>query len=70
MGIPLQPPDVIVPSKPGSNPFENDHLGRDQTAKVLTRFIENIDGPGVLAIDASWGAGKTTFLRMWEQYLA
>ncbi|MCY3934724.1 MAG: P-loop NTPase fold protein [Chloroflexi bacterium] len=66
MGIRIQPTEVCVPKE---NPFENDHISREQTAKVLTRFIEKIDGPGVLAIDASWGAGKTTFLRMWKQYL-
>ena len=66
MGIRIQPEEICVPK---DNPFKDDLLGREQTAEVLTRFIDNIDGPGVLAIDASWGAGKTTFLRMWKQYL-
>ena len=66
MGIRIQPPDICVPE---DDPFYNDHIGREQTAKILTRFIGAIEGPGVLAIDAPWGAGKTTFLNMWKQYL-
>ena len=64
--IRIQPEEVCVPK---CEPFKYDQIGREQTAKVLTRFIDNIDGPGVLAIDGSWGAGKTTFLKMWAQYL-
>ena len=38
--------------------------------KTLTRLIGAIEeGPCVLAVDAPWGAGKTTFLKIWAQYL-
>ena len=29
----------------------------------------NLEGPCVLAVDAAWGFGKTTFLRMRSQHL-
>ncbi len=64
--IRIQPKEVCVPS---GEPFKFDQIGREQTAKILTRFIGAIEGPGVLAIDAPWGAGKTTFLNMCKQYL-
>ena len=62
----VQPDEVCVPE---CDPFKFDHLGREQTAKILTRLISKIKGPCVLAIDAPWGAGKTTFLNMWTQFL-
>ena len=66
MGFRVQPIPVEV--KPGQ-PFEHDHLGREETAEVLSNLIGSIEGPCVLAIDARWGMGKTTFLRMWEMAL-
>ena len=51
------------------DPFRNDLLNRKEAADVLTRIVGNIEGPSVLAIDAEWGAGKTTFLNMWSRHL-
>lgn len=50
-------------------PFENDALGRKESAEILTQFIKNIDQPYVMAIDSPWGTGKTTFLKMWQSSL-
>ena len=36
---------------------------------MLTRIVSRIEGPCVLALDAPWGYGKTTFLKMWEAWL-
>ena len=36
---------------------------------MLTDVVGSFRGPGVVAIDAAWGTGKTTFLRMWSQEL-
>ena len=36
---------------------------------MLTHLIGSLDGPCVLAVDAAWGAGKTTFLRIWAGHL-
>ncbi len=67
MGILIKPRDVEVPK---DDPFKYDLLGRKKPAEVLTRLVANLDeGPCVLAVDAAWGAGKTTFLRMWTQHL-
>ena len=31
----------------------------------MTNLIANVDDPLVIAFDGQWGAGKTTFLKMW-----
>jgi hypothetical protein len=54
--------------EPGS-PFLNDELNRLESAEVLTQFVLSTQDPMVVCLDAPWGQGKTTFLRMWEQYL-
>lgn len=56
-----------MPSK--GDPFENDLLNRKPAAEVLTRLIQSFEGPCVIAVDAAWGNGKTTFLNMWGQSL-
>ena len=67
MGIRIQPREIFVPK---DDPFKYDLLDRREPAEVLTRLVVNLDeGPCVLAVDAAWGAGKTTFLRMWTQHL-
>lgn len=57
----------IVPNR--QNPFALDVLGRKQYADNLTRLIESTREPLVLSVNAAWGAGKTTFLRMWREQL-
>ena len=64
--FPIQPQDIKV--SPG-NPFEHDKLDRKVTVETLTQLVSTIQGPCVLALDALWGAGKTTFLNIWAQYL-
>ncbi|MCE2504502.1 MAG: hypothetical protein J4G05_10665 [Chlorobi bacterium] len=66
MGIRIQPLKIEVPE---NDPFKNDLLDRKDSVKVLTSIVGSIEGPCVLAVDAAWGTGKTTFLRMWMQYL-
>ena len=66
MGIRIQPHEIAVPQ---DNPFENDRLGRKEPAEILTHLIDSLEGPCVLAVNAMWGNGKTTFLRMWARYL-
>ena len=51
------------------NPFAYDLLGRKDAIETLTESIGNIDGPCIVGLDAPWGAGKTTFLKIWAQYL-
>ena len=66
MGIRIQPREIEVPT---GDPFKNDLLERKVPAEVLTSLIDSIDGPCALAVDAAWGNGKTTFLKMWSQHL-
>ena len=66
MRIRLQPPEIEVRK---DDPFKNDLLGRKRSVEVLTHVLDSIEGPCVLAVDAGWGEGKTTFLRIWAQYL-
>ncbi|EHK2355378.1 KAP family P-loop NTPase fold protein [Clostridium perfringens] len=50
--------------------FENyDLLNRKQIAINLTNIIKNKKDLNVLAIDSSWGTGKTTFINMWINML-
>ena len=62
----IQPPDLCISKKA---PFRHDRLERQQSVEVLTRIVSRIEGPCVLALDAPWGYGKTTFLKMWEAWL-
>ena len=66
MGIRIQPREIEVPE---DDPFKNDLLGRKEPVKILTHLVGALEGPCVLAVDAAWGTGKTTFLRMWAQHL-
>lgn len=47
-----------------SNIFEHDKLERKGSVNNLTELLKNIDSPVVLSVNAPWGAGKTTYLRM------
>lgn len=67
--IRLQPEDVDVPPDQDGDPFANDAIGRQAQAAGVTQLVERIEGPCVIALDAPYGAGKTTFLRMWAQKL-
>ena len=66
MGIRIQPREIDVPE---GKPFKNDLLARKRPVEILTRLFGSIEGPCALALDATWGNGKTTFLEMWSQRL-
>ena len=66
MGIRIQTREIDVPK---DDPFKNDLLGRKESVEVLTHLVGSLEDPCVLAVDAAWGNGKTTFLRIWAQYL-
>jgi len=46
-------------------PYQFDRLGRKPSCDLLTRFATCVLGPCTIAIDAPWGYGKTTFLKLW-----
>ena len=62
----LKLPEIEIPK---DDPFANDALNRKANIEILTQVLKSTHEPLVLAINAPWGAGKTTFVRMWEQYL-
>lgn len=51
------------------NPFANCKLDREKYSKILTSIIHSYPHGFVLALNNKWGAGKTTFVKMWEQDL-
>jgi len=51
-------------------PCPQDLLGRHAEIENLSPVLLNAQSPLVLAIDAPWGGGKTTFFRLWQCYLS
>ena len=49
-----------------NNIFENDLLDRKEAITDLSQLIENQEEALVLSVNADWGAGKTTFVRLWK----
>ncbi|WLH04246.1 KAP family P-loop NTPase fold protein [Pseudomonas lurida] len=49
---------------PQDDIFKNDMLGRGDSVKNLTLLLENVSSPLVFSVNAPWGAGKTTYLKM------
>ncbi|MEC6744604.1 P-loop NTPase fold protein [Pseudomonas qingdaonensis] len=50
-------------------PSTQDKLSRQKEIENLTPLLINAQAPLVICLDAPWGAGKTTFLKLWSQYL-
>lgn len=51
------------------NIFANDKLQRENAIVNLSNLITKSKDSFVLSINADWGAGKTTFVKMWKEYL-
>ena len=66
MPVRIQPKEIEIPP---DDPFAHDLLDRREPVEVFTRLITDVEGPCAVALDAAWGAGKTTFLKMWAQHL-
>ncbi|HNX22585.1 MAG TPA: P-loop NTPase fold protein [Spirochaetota bacterium] len=60
---------ITEPEIDKENPFLHDKLNREQSAIVLTQLFSNTEGPFVVSLNAPWGTGKTTFIKMFRQYL-
>jgi len=52
-----------------NDPFKNDKLNRKPFAESLLSLITNVEDNLVISLDASWGDGKTTFVKMWQGFL-
>lgn len=57
----------IVPQK--DDPFKDDLLNRKCYANILTNIVKYTDAGFTLSINADWGYGKTTFVKMWDAML-
>lgn len=62
----LIPPPLEIDK---DNPFRNDLFGREELAKSLSNLISRLDDSLVISVTASWGEGKTTFVKMWQGLL-
>lgn len=51
------------------NAFENCKLDRKKYADALTTIVSTYADGFVLAINNTWGTGKTTFVKMWQKQL-
>lgn len=49
--------------------FDDDLLGRREFGERLLGLIESAPSGAVLALNAPWGEGKTTFVKMWTKLL-
>lgn len=49
--------------------FQNDKLERKNAIEDLSSLLEATNQSFVLALNADWGAGKTTFVKLWQAYL-
>lgn len=58
-----------IPEILSDEPFKNDLLNREQYADILTSLIDTSKTGFTMSINATWGYGKTTFIRMWEAKL-
>lgn len=59
--------EEIIPDK--DDPFKDCKLGRKKQAEALKSLITSFDRGGVIALNNRWGAGKTTFIRMFDQHI-
>lgn len=50
-------------------PFKNCLLKREGYGIALSKLVKGIENGGVIALNNSWGGGKTTFVKMWKQML-
>jgi KAP family P-loop domain len=51
------------------DPFKHDVLHRKEFATALMNLVSRINEGVVISLDAPWGEGKTTFVRMWQGLL-
>jgi len=64
----LTPTPIEIEEFEGFTP-EKDIFQRKQYAEQLTNIVSNVNDELVVAIDAPWGEGKSTFVRMWRGLL-
>jgi len=61
-------PEISIKDDEGFSP-EVDIFQRKEFGERLANLIEKSDENLVIALDAKWGEGKSTFIKMWRGYL-
>jgi hypothetical protein len=64
----LSVPELEIGENEGFS-AENDIFKRESFGIQLYNLVKKVDGACTLAIDAPWGEGKTTFVKMWRGLL-
>ena len=49
--------------------FKFDKLDRKESIENLSSLLISTNNAFTLSINANWGAGKTTFIKLWKAYL-
>ena len=57
----------IIPSE--EDPYNGDLLDRKMCGEVLEGLAKTFSSGCVIALDGKWGTGKSTFVRMWGEYM-
>ncbi len=60
-------PDSIIEN--AENPWEDDKLGREECANILTTIVDDQQTALTISINGEWGSGKTFMLKRWCQDL-
>lgn len=61
----LFPPEMEIDPAEGFTP-QKDIFGRREFGVQLTRLVRGMGSPSVFLLDAPWGTGKSTFVKMWR----
>ena len=60
----IKPQEITIDP---NNPYDGNRLFRnEQAAKTLTQIVKHTQSGFTLSINADWGYGKTTFVKMWN----
>lgn len=62
----LKQPELTIED---NDVFYNDMMNRKPEVERLSKLIMNINDPIVLALDAPWGSGKSSFVKLWKAHL-
>jgi len=63
----IHPPRVVVDK---NEPFKGARFDREEFGKSLVNILRKTSDNLVVFVDAPWGAGKTTFAKMWRSRFA
>ena len=60
----IKPQEITIDP---NNPYDGNRLFRNEpSAKALTQIVKHTQSGYTLSINADWGYGKTTFVKMWN----